>query len=175
MLPQPILTAAVRRPVGGISLIGGAGCSFEDPTNIPLSRECSERAFRQLVLDGILREDECGDPSDLSKLADAVFKRYGTQQPLVERLPLNEFRFARPNDGYLLLAALFRERVIASFVTLNFDLVPLKALSDVGAMHDVAVIRGPEEHGNHRLHNVIFLHRSVDAPANEWILRTEQL
>jgi hypothetical protein len=175
MLPQPILTAAVRRPVGGISLVGGAGCSFEDPTNIPLSRECSERAFRQLVLDGMLREDECADPSDLSKLADVVFNRYGSQQALVDRLPLNEFRFARPNDGYLLLAALFREGVIASFVTLNFDLVPLKALSDVGAMNDVAVIRGPEEHGNHRLHNVIFLHRSVDAPANEWILRTEQL
>jgi hypothetical protein len=175
VLPQPILTAAVHRPVGGISLIAGAGCSFEDPTNIPLSRECSERAFRQLVLDGMLREDECADPSDLSQLADVVFNRYGSQQPLVERLPLNEFRFARPNDGYLLLAALFREKVIASFVTLNFDLVPLKALSDIGAMNEVAVIRGPEEHGNHRLHNVIFLHRTVDAPANEWILRTEQL
>jgi hypothetical protein len=40
------------------------------------------------------------------------------------------------------LAALFRERVIALFETLNFDLVPIKALSDVGAMNDIAVIRG---------------------------------
>jgi hypothetical protein len=75
----------------------------------------------------------------------------------------------------LLLAALFREKVIATFVTLNFDLVPLKALSDVGAMDDVAIIRGPEEHGNHRANDVVFLHRSVDAPADQWILRTEQL
>lgn len=175
MLPGPILAAAVHRPLGGISIIGGAGCSLEDPTNIPLSRQCSEEAFHQLVLDGLLLEGECADPSDLSKLADVVFAKFGTQQSLVDRLPLNRFRLARANDGYLLLAALFREGVIASFVTLNFDLVPLKALSDVGAMDDVAIVRGPEEHGNHRAHNVIFLHRSVDAPADQWILRTEQL
>jgi len=57
MLPAPILAAAVRRPLGGICIIGGAGCSLEDPTGIPLSRKCSEDAFRQLVLDGLLRED----------------------------------------------------------------------------------------------------------------------
>ena len=175
MLPEPILAAAVRRPLGGISIIGGAGCSFEDPTNIPLSRQCSEDAFRQLVLDGMLLETDCVDPTDLSKLADVVFAKFGTQQALVERLPLNRFRLARANDGYLLLAALFREKVIASFVTLNFDLVAIKALSDVGAIDEVAIIRGPEEHGNHRAHNVIFLHRSVDAPADQWILRTNQI
>lgn len=175
MLPEPILSAAVRRPLGGISIVGGAGCSFEEPTNIPLSRQCSEDAFHQLVLDGLLLETDCVDPADLSKLADVVFAKFGTQQSLVDRLPLNRFRLARANDGYLLLAALFREKVIASFVTLNFDLVPLKALSDVGAMDEVAIIRGPEEHGNHRAHNVVFLHRSVDAPADQWILRTEQL
>ena len=120
-------------------------------------------------------ETDCGDPADLSSLADVVFAKFGTQQSLVDRLPLNQFRLARANDGYLILAALFREKVIASFVTLNFDLVALKALSDVGAIDEVAVIRGPEEHRNHRVHNVIFLHRSVDAPADQWILRTEQL
>jgi hypothetical protein len=175
MLPASILATAVRRPLGGISIIGGAGCSFEEPTGIPLSRRCSEDAFHQLVLDGLLSEGECADPSDLSQLADLVFAKFGTQRPLVDRLPLNLFRLARANDGYLLLAALFRESVIASFVTLNFDLVALKALSDVGAINDVAIIRGPEEHANHRTHNVIFLHRSVDAPADDWILRTAQL
>jgi len=30
MLPAPILAAAVRRPLGGICIIGGAGCSLED-------------------------------------------------------------------------------------------------------------------------------------------------
>jgi hypothetical protein len=123
----------------------------------------------------MLLETDCVDPSDLSKLADVVFAKFGTQQALVERLPVNKFRLARANDGYLLLAALFRERVIASFVTLNFDLVAIKALSDVGAIDEVAIIRGPEEHGNHRAHNVIFLHRSVDAPADQWILRTDQI
>jgi hypothetical protein len=147
VLPEPILAAAVRRPLGGISIIGGAGCSFEDPTNIPLSRQCSEDAFRQLVLDGMLLETDCVDPTDLSKLADVVFAKFGTQQALVERLPVNRFRLARANDGYLLLAALFREKVIASFVTLNFDLAAIKALSDIGAIDEVAIIRGPEEHG----------------------------
>jgi hypothetical protein len=142
---------------------------------IPLSKECSRNAFDQLVLDDLLSPEDCSDPSDLSMLADAVFEKYDTQRPLVERLPLNAFRYARPNDGYLILAALFREHVIQSFVTLNFDLVPLLAISEIGAMDDVAVIRGPEEHGNHRAHNVIYLHRSVDSPADQWILRTAQL
>jgi hypothetical protein len=174
-LPELLVRVAVRRPSGGISLVAGAGCSFEEPTNIPLARECSEEAFGKLVRDGLLSVTECTNPSDLSALADAVFSKFGSQERLVERLPINAFRYARANDGYLLLAALFREHVISSFATLNFDLVPLKALSDVGAMDEVAVIRGPEEHRNYGARNIVYLHRSVDANPDEWILRTDQL
>ena len=182
MLPEPILAAAVRRPLGGISIIGGAGCSLDEPTSIPLSRRCSEDAYHQLEADGLLKASDCAEDAhalaevvgDLSKLADIVYKKYGSQQYLVDRLPISKFRFARANEGYLLLGALFREQVIASFVTLNFDLAVLNALSNVGAEEEVAIIRCPEEHGNHRAHNVVYLHRSVEANADDWILRTEQ-
>jgi hypothetical protein len=127
-LPEPLLRAAVRRPAGGIALVGGAGCSHEEPTNIPLSKECSETAFGLLVRDGLLSREECANPADLSAVADAVFRKFGSQAKLVDRLPLNDFRYARANDGYLILAALFREGVLSSFATLNFDLVRLKAL-----------------------------------------------
>jgi hypothetical protein len=156
-------------------LVVGAGASFEAPTGLPLSRECALEAHRRLVLDEVLAEGACPDPEDLSCVADAVVASTGEQDALVERLPIAGFRFAEPNEGYLLAACLLRERAVACVMTLNFDLAMQTALSKVGAGDDVGVVRGPDEH--HRLStvNLIYLHRNVDAAPGSWILRTSAL
>src|SRR5438094_5404548 len=170
----PELRAAIAQVGGGrVVLVIGAGCSFEPPTSLPLSREMAIEVHRRLRLDGVLTVD-CANPGDLSNVADAVFAATGQQRPLVDRLHLNDFRSAVPNDGYLLAAALLSEQAVSCVMTLNFDLAMSTALSMIGAK-DVSVIAGPQDHQRLGLTNVIYLHRNVDADAEQWILRTAAL
>lgn len=111
----------------------GAGCSHEEPTSLPLSGHLSEECHRQLVADGILDEDEVEDKSDLSAVAEAVVAKTQSQRELVDRFPLDAFRYAKPNDGYLIMAALLLEGVLADALTLNFDFAPRTALGQLGA------------------------------------------
>lgn len=174
-LPTELLQAIVAEEGGKVALVIGAGCSFETPTDLPLSRNLSEETHARLVADAILEAGDCADPSDLSCVADAVFERTHHQNALVDRFPLARLRNAAPNDGYLLAVALLREHAIHDLLTLNFDLAIRHALGEMNVGAEVGVVRGPGEAGAVGVVNVIYLHRDADAPPDEWILRTAQL
>lgn len=176
-LPSDLLQA-VSAPGGGkITLIVGAGCSFEAPTSIPLAGSCSQECHDRLVADGDLVFGDCPTPSDLSCLADTVAKKTGRQQPLVDQLSrYYSLKVATPNDGHSLAAALLREGVIASVVTLNFDLALSNAISNLGVGDAIGIIDGPNDLSNQRTINLYYLHGNVNAVDPEtWVLRTAAL
>lgn len=173
-VPDDVLGPTAERR-GRVALIVGAGCSLEDPTSLALSRTYALEVHQKLIHDGVLDEGDCLNPEDLSTVADAVIDRRGTQRPLVERLPRNYFRFARPNDGYLYAAALLRERAVIAVLTLNFDLAMTAALTELSAT-EVDVVPGPAAMGDLGAATVIYLHRNVDeADPDQWILTTQAL
>lgn len=173
-LPADLLHATAERR-RQVALVVGAGCSLEAPTGLKLARTYAEDAHAQLLRDGVLADGDCIDPADLSALASAVFVKTGSQADLVLRLPVNGFRLARPNKGYLLAAALLREGVIETLLTLNFDLAMTAALTAVCAT-EIAVIPGPTAAARLASSTVVYLHRNVDeADPDRWILRTEAL
>ncbi len=172
----PTLLEAIAAPEGGrVVLIIGAGSSLEQPTCLPLARECSREAHRKLVADGILSNGDCGDPDDLSVVADTVKAKTGGQAQLVRRLPITKFKNAKPNNGHLITAALMLEGAITNVVTLNFDLALNHALSDLAAENEVSIIKGPEEHNRLSRINIIYLHRNAETAHEDWILTTEAL
>lgn len=176
-LPSELLRA-VSSPGGGrVALVLGAGCSVEPPTGIQVSTACSLEIHRLLVADGILKEKECEKPEDLSAVSEAVFKRYGSQRAVVERLRDSyDMKLAAPNDGYLIAAALLCEGAISSIVTLNYDLALSNALSALGAPKSIEIIERPEDLTRQKNTNVYYLHRNVNAEDPEtWVLRTKAL
>lgn len=174
MLPANLLGAIAHEDGGRVVLVIGAGCSFEEPTGLPLASACAQEAHRRLVEDGILQEGDCPDPSDLSCLADAVKEAQGCQGPLVERMPRTRFRNAEPNEGHLLAAAMMRENAIKALLTLNFDLALSTALASLGNT-EVMILTGPQDHDQMGAVNLVYLHRNVDAPPEDWILSTDAL
>jgi hypothetical protein len=116
-------------------------------------------------------------PSDLSSLADAVFKRTGQQKLLVNQLAQRySFKAASPNEGHSLAAALLAEGAVAAVVTLNFDLALSTAIAILGVGDSVGIIEGPEDLPNQKAINLYYLHRNVTtADAETWVLRTEAL
>ena len=175
VLPPQLLQAISAEEGGKVAVIIGAGCSFEPPTNLPLSRVLSEEAHARVVADNILESGDCAEPSDLSCVADVVFGKTAHQDALVSRFPLARFRNAAPNDGYLVAVALLREHAISDLLTLNFDLAIRHALGEMSAGADVGVVRGPQEAAATGVVNVVYLHRDAEASADEWILRTAQI
>ncbi len=178
MTLPPELLQAVSAPGGGkITLIVGAGCSFEAPTLIPLAETCSQQCHDRLVANGVLEVGDCTLPSNLSCLADAVFAKTGEQRLLVEQLSQHyELKAASPNYGHLLTAALLREGAIASVVTLNFDLALSTAIAQLGVGDVVGVIDGPDDLPNKKTLNLYYLHRNANAADPEtWVLRTAAL
>ena len=156
-------------------LVLGAGCSAEDPTGLPLAGDLSAECCRRLIADGILTEDEVDDRRDLSAVAEAVYKKTGSQRELIDRFPPSAFQQAEPNEGYLILAALLMEGVLVDTLTLNFDLTARTALATLGAGARVSTVRGPEEHTQLGARNLIYLHRDIDSPPDELILRATDL
>ena len=174
VLPADLL-GAISNPVGAqVVLVLGAGCSVEPPTSLPLSNELAREAHRRLMADGLLEDGDCANPDDLTCVADAIYQRKGSQDDLVDRLPLERMRQADANEGHLIAAALLRERALGCVLTLNFDLALFTALTRVGAGEDVSIINGPEDHGRLGALNLIYLHRNVMRPEN-LILRTSAL
>lgn len=173
-VPADLLHAVAERR-GHVVLVVGAGCSIEHPTGLKLASEYAVEAHRDLVLDGVLDQGACADPQDLSLVASAVWDRHGSQAAVVERLPRARFRTARPNDGYLLAAALLREGAMSCVLTLNFDLAMSSALTELSAS-EVEVIVGPQHLSHLGSSSLIYLHRNVDeSDAERWILRREAL
>lgn len=172
----PNLLAAIADPAGAhVVLVLGAGCSVEPPTSLPLAGDLAKEAHRRLIADGLLETGDCTSPDDLSCVADTVYKRSGHQRDLVDRLPIDHMRQAEPNQGYLIAAALLRERALGCVMTLNFDLALFTALTTVGAREDVSVIMGPEDYGHLGAVNIIFLHRSVMASPDDLVLRSSAM
>jgi hypothetical protein len=174
----PELLAAVSAPGGGkITLVLGAGGSFEEPTSIPLAGTCSQECHDRLVANGVLAAGDCTSPSNLSCLADAVFIKTKAQRVLVEQLSQHyELKTASPNAGHLLTAALLREGAIVSVVTLNFDLALSHAIAQLGVGDQVGIIDGPDDLPNKKTVNLFYLHRNANATDPEvWILRTVAL
>jgi hypothetical protein len=174
-IPSRVLEA-VGDPGGGqLVLVIGAGCSIEEPSGLPDSRRCSRDLWNSLVDDGVLASGDCSDPDDLSCLADAVYAKYGSQAELVKRLPA-AFRSAEPNEGSMLAAALLREGVASHVVTLNVDLTMTQAVGRLGTDAAIRIVKRPEDHDQMGKHNLVYLHRNVDAEdPNSLVLRTAAL
>ena len=173
-IPPELFSALLDR-VGRVAFVVGAGCSVEAPTGLALASRYALDIHRRLVADGVLVEGECADPSDLSVVASTVWAKCDTQAAVVERLPRREFRVARANDGYLIAAALLRERAVSCVLTLNFDLALSAALTDLSAT-DVDVVEGPGTMAQFGATAVVYLHRNVgEEDPERWILRREAL
>lgn len=176
-LPHQLLQAVATPGGGRIALVLGAGCSIEQPTGLPSGATAARELHRLLTADGVLAAGDVHDPSDLSALADAVFAKTGSQRDLVQRfLDAYNLKRANANDGYLLVAAMLAEQVLASVVTLNFDLALVDALVNLGIGTDVAVIEKPADLPHQKLINIYYLHGSANAEdPDEWVLRTAAL
>lgn len=171
----PDLKAAAARAGDQIVIVMGAGCSIEAPTDLPPAGALSERIHRTLVDNGVLTAGACPEPWDLSAVAQATLDATGSQRAVVDEFPPDEFRGAQPNRGHLLLAALLREGVVGDVLSLNFDLSVSSALAYVGGASDVRIIKGPEEHDRQGPRNLVYLHRNIESPPDDLILRPEQL
>ncbi len=174
-MPSELLEAISADAGGRVVLVIGAGTSVETPMELPLAHECAEKAHRKLLHDQVLQEGDCAEPGDLSCLADAVYEKTGGQADLVGRMPVERFRTVTPNRGCLIAAALLREGALKSILSLNFDLGMVNALTYIGSEDDVTVITKPADHGRMSGTNLIYLHRSVDAPPDDWVLRTDSI
>ena len=161
-VPPPNLLNAISDPAGGkVTLVLGAGCSFEAPTNVPLSRDVAQSAYDRLVNDGVFSADALaeGDQTDLIKIVRVLKKLGRDQGDLVERFPL-VMRTATPNKGYRLAAALLYEQAIKAVITLNYDTALATSLSHIGAQ-GVGLLLGPEDHRYFSAVNAIYLHRYI--------------
>lgn len=175
-LPTRLLQQISRSGGGGVVLVVGAGGSIEFPTGLKTGAAYSQEAFRKLVADGVLEQDACADPSDLSLLAETVSSVCGgSQRELTCRLPKDSWRSASPNHGHFLAAALLVEGALRHIITLNYDLALQNALGVLGIPQDVAIIKGPEEHDNGGARALIYLHRSVESDEESWVLRKSDL
>jgi len=172
ILPPPLLNAISSQTGGLVSIVIGAGCSVESPTEVPLARPLSEEAYRRLIVDGVLNEGDCEDSSDLSALATVVYEKTGSQAALVERIPMDLFRVARPNSGHLILVALMLEGAISHVLSLNFDLAVQNAAAQLGVQIRVVDAVGTPIPTTT---TIVQLHGSAAGPSESLILRKETL
>ena len=156
-------------------LILGAGCSLEEPTGLPLARDLASKCYRLLVENQVLRQGDVDDPQNLSAVADAVFEETDHQRHLVDLFPPGRFRDAEPNAGYCIAAALLLEGAVSNVMTLNFDLAASAALTQLSARGSIPTIRGPDDHHLMGAQNLIYLHRDINYPADDLILRSAAL
>lgn len=171
----PDLRSDLTDPQGRkVTLVIGAGCSFESPTNLPLSKDVSRNAHQQLLDDDVLQEP-CENPEDLSEVADAVFEARGEQKPLVDRMGIHRFTGVDPNSGHKIAAALLREGCIASVITLNYDDAMTQAMGYVGGREEINEIGDPRAHNEMGPTNLVYLHRKADAHPEDLVMRTEVL
>lgn len=173
-LPPDLLSDFTDPQGRKVTLVIGAGCSFEPPTNLPLSKNVSRNAHQQLLDDGVLQEP-CENPEDLSEVADAVFEARGEQRPLVKRMGIHRFTGVDPNSGHKIAAALLREECISSVITLNYDDAMTQAMGYVGGREEINEIGDPRAHNEMGSTNLVYLHRKADADPNDLIIRTEDL
>ena len=174
-LPANLL-GAISSPSGGhVVLVLGAGCSREELRLFHWLATYQQSATENSSRTESSTRARLTIGATLSAVAEAVVRKTGSQRDLIERFPPGDFKLAEPNDGYLIMAALFLEGAIADTMTLNFDLAARTALANLGAGASVSTIRGPEEHTQIGARNLIYLHRDIDSHPDEVILRKEKL
>lgn len=176
-LPPDLLAAISNLAKGKVSLVTGAGCSLEPPTSIPLASTCAKSCHDDLVADGHIDIGACANPHDLSCVADSVFDKCGSQQPLVELLLSKfELKAPSPNKGHYIAAALLAEGAIASVITLNFDLAFTIAIGYLGVSHEVGIVDGPHEFARQKTQTLYYLHRNANSgDYDSWVLRTSAI
>lgn len=174
-IPSSLLASAAAAGDERICLVIGAGCSYDTPTRLPLSKDLAREAFEQLVADRVINPEDCGDPGNLALLADAVYVATGGQGELIRRMRPARFRTAQPNVGYRFAAALMLEGVVRTIVTLNYDLAMTTALAEVGAGDRVACIKCPEEWDRGMGRLVVYLHGNIEGDWEKLVFRTCQL
>lgn len=175
-LPSALLQAVSARSGGQIALVVGAGCSVDPPTSLPTAREMALEVHRCLVDDRVLNEGDCTTPEDLSRVADAVWAKTSSQSEMVKRLRQRYvLKLAPPNKGYRIAAALLCEGAVTSVITLNFDLALSNAIPELCVGDQVGVIESPAEQADQKNKNIYYLHGSVNAEPDSWVLRTVAL
>lgn len=174
-LPSDLLAAVAASGAERICIVVGAGCSFDTPTCLPLSKDLAKQAYDQLVADGVIKAEDCPDPTDLALLADAVWRAKDSQRELVMRLGPERLSSAQPNDGYKLSVALMLEGVVRTIITLNYDLALTHALAAVGASDRISTIKEPKEWSRGKGRLVIYLHGNVEGEWDRLVFRTCQL
>jgi hypothetical protein len=185
MSDQPVLMNDISLPpsllqdfanYGGrsITLILGAGCSFDGQTGLPLSKEVSRHVHQELIDNGYLEEESCEDPSDLSEVAEALFQVTGNLEPIVSHIR-QQFLHVDANEGHQIAAAMMREGIISCVITLNYDDAMSQALGDVSG-REVNEIRSVSMQSDFGDANLVYLHGKADADdPNDLVMRTRQL
>lgn len=171
---------ALVRPGGArITLVLGAGCSVEPPTELDSGPQVAKNAYDQLVNDGVLPSDTLTEEGqwDLTKVAGAVVEQSqdGSQRELTRRLPVDEFIHATPNEGHLITAALMRENAIAYVLTLNFDKAMSHAIAEVSAGSEITPVWGRERQAHIQPPCLIYLHGTADSDQENWVITLEAL
>jgi hypothetical protein len=174
-LPPVLLEAAAAFNAGRICLVIGAGTSIPYPTSLLAARATSIQAHGRLLRDGVLSAGDCARPEDLSALTQVVIEQTGSQIALISRMDPDKMRNAPSNAGHRCAAALMLEGIVRSVVTLNFDLSMGHALADIGARDRIATVRGPQDWQAARERSLIYIHRNIDCPWGELVLRPADL
>lgn len=171
-LPPGLLQAISAENGGQLSIVIGAGCSFEPPTSIPLSRALSTEVNRKLELDRVLAPGECVDPSDLAALTTLVYGKTNSQYDVVSRFPINQLKVAAPNIGYRILIALMVERAISYVLSLNFDLAVQNAAAELGVSIEIVDAAGQAIPA---LPTLVHLHGNANGTSETFVLRSETI
>lgn len=174
-LPADLAHHLVQEGGGGVCLVIGAGTSMEAPTSLKSAASYASTAHAELVRQGVLEEDACPRPDDLSQVADSVVAATGSQNALVLRLPRNQFKTARPNRGHLIAVACLLEEAVKGVITLNYDTALIAAITTLGGGETIGILEGPEDVTSLRMNNVFFIHRSANRPGETWIMCTVDL
>lgn len=174
MIPSKILTAVSRAAGGGLTVILGAGCSLERPTDLKLATYYAHEGYRRLVADNRVPEDDDLDDGDLAAVASHCVS-HASRDALRELLPVAPFRTAEPNGGTLTVVALMREDIVRTVVTLNLDMSPNHALAQLSSGSDIAELTPQDGFSQYGAKNLVYLHGTVAEQPDYWILTKEDL
>lgn len=174
VLPANVL-AAVATCQARVTLVIGAGCSLDPPTNLPTGRDAARQAYQSLVANGVVQVGAGIDSGDLTSVADAAFSKTGSNEAIVDALNPARFANASPNRGHEIAAALLMEGCLRDVLTINYDLAMSSALTKLGAGASVGNILSESHHNRLIARNVIYVNGSAYSSPQEWILTTDQL
>jgi hypothetical protein len=152
----------------------GAGCSLEAPTGLKIASYYAREGYRRLVANSSVPEEATLSDWDLAAVASHCVEHAG-RDVLEELLPVERFRTAESNLGTQIAAALVREDIVRTVVTLNLDLSASNALSAMSSRGDVSVISRQDGQSHYGANNLVYLHGNVEEDPKYWVLTHEDL